>query len=120
MLGHRTMGRAIQSNNARISSFITYGIRLLFFILFYIVFSILYIISITIDYMHQLCFLDMLNYPVIYLRSERESDSKHAMNSVYLSNEIVSKVPNYHFNKFLSASAWSTLSSLLISAERTA
>ena len=38
-----------------------------------IVFSVLYIISIAIDYMHHLCFLCMLNYPVGYSLSERES-----------------------------------------------
>ena len=39
-----------------------------------IVFSLLYIISTTIDYMHQLCFLYMLNYPVIYSLAERERE----------------------------------------------
>ena len=48
-------------------------------------FHMLCIISITIDYMHHLCFLYMLHYPVIYLLSERVSGSKHARNYVDLS-----------------------------------
>ena len=44
----------------------------------------LYIINKTIDYMHQICFLYMLNYLVIYLLSVRKSSSKHARNCVYL------------------------------------
>ena len=51
------------------------------------------------DYMHQLYFLYMLKYPVIYLLSERErgegeSGSKHARNCVYLSKMKI--VPSYH------------------------
>ena len=60
--------------------------QLLFSLLtLFFVFSMLYIISTTIDYLHQLCFLYMLNYPVIYSPSKKESGSKHAINSVYLS-----------------------------------
>ena len=35
--------------------------------------------------MHQVCFLYMLNYPVMSTLSERESTSKHARKYVYLS-----------------------------------
>ena len=35
--------------------------------------------------MYQLCYLNMLNYPVIYSLSERDSSSKCARNNVYLS-----------------------------------
>ncbi len=51
----------------------------------FIVFGMLNIISTTIDYMHQLCFLYMLHYPVIYSPSESDSGSKHARNCIYLS-----------------------------------
>ena len=45
--------------------------------------------------LHQLCFPHMLNYPVIYSLSERESSSKHARNYVYLSKiEIVPTIKN--------------------------
>ena len=54
----------------------------LHFAQFIIFFRTLYIINI--DYMHQLCFLYMLNYPAIYSLSERESGSKHAGNCIYL------------------------------------
>ena len=47
-------------------------------------YSMLYIISKTIDYLHQLCFIYKLNYPVIYSLSECESGCKHARNYVYL------------------------------------
>ena len=43
----------------------------------FIDFSVLYIINITVYYMHQLCFLYMLNNPVIYLLSLRENGNMH-------------------------------------------
>ena len=49
------------------------------------VFSMLYINTTTTDSMHQLCFLYVLNYPVIYSRSNRESGSKYARKCVHLS-----------------------------------
>ena len=53
------------------------------FMTLFTVFSMLYTISTTFDCMHQLFFLYMLNYPVIYSLSrerERESGNKHARN----------------------------------------
>ena len=55
-----------------------------------------YIISTTIDYMYQLCFLYMLNYSVIYSLSEREIGRKHERNCVYLR-----KIENCSYNQEL-------------------
>ena len=60
----------------------------------FIVFNKLYNTSTTIDYMHQLCILYMLNYPVIHSLSERASGSKHARNCVYPNSKIENN--SYH------------------------
>ena len=62
----------------------------------FVVFSMLYVISTTMDYMHLLCFLYMLNYSVIYSLTEREgrgSGSKHTSNCVYFSKIEKSSEP---------------------------
>ena len=53
----------------------------------------LYIISTTINYMHQLCLLYMLNYSS-HLLTERERESKRARNCVYLAR--LKLVPSYN------------------------
>ena len=55
----------------------------------------MYIISTTIDYMHQLCFLYMLNYPVIYSLSERERVEVN-MQGIVFTLERSKIVPSYH------------------------
>ena len=43
----------------------------------------LYIINKVIDYMHQLCFLYMLNYPAVYTLSEQEKMAAHMQGTVF-------------------------------------
>ena len=50
-----------------------------------LLFSVCSISLTKFDYMHQLCFLYMLNYPAVYSLSERQSGFTHARNCVYLS-----------------------------------
>ena len=67
--------------------------------------------SISLASMHQLCFLHMLNYPVMDSLSLHESGSKHARNYVYLSKiencsyhpELVSHPIPEHVDKLSSS-----------------
>ena len=43
----------------------------------------LYIISTTIDYMHQLCLLYMLHSPAVYSLSEREREAVNMQGTVF-------------------------------------
>ena len=61
----------------------------------FIVFSMLYIISTTIDYTHQLCFLYMLSYPVIYSLSERERVEVNMQGTVFTLSKIENR-SSYH------------------------
>ena len=78
---------------------------------FYCFENALYYIITTIDCMHQLCSLYMLNYSVIYSLSERLSGSKYAMHCVYLSKienssyhqELVSQPMPEHIDELSSS-----------------